>query len=183
MFKPTYLYMKTHNKTGLKYFGKTVNRHPETYRGSGVRWLNHLNYHGNDVTTEIIGYFTDEYECRAAAIEFSLTNNIVESTSWANLEIENGTDGGFVGCVGDKNTQFGTMWITDGMHNRKQPKNEPLPTGWVKGRTVPSGWGENLSNKLKGRSHKELLGEHKAAELAERKRQRMLGNQFAVKDE
>ena len=128
VFKPTYLYVKTHNKTGLKYFGKTVNRHPETYRGSGVRWLNHLNYHGNDVTTEIIGYFTDEYECRAAAIEFSLTNNIVESTSWANLEIENGTNGGFVGCVGDKNTQFGTMWITDGTHNRKMPKNEPLPT-------------------------------------------------------
>lgn len=112
-----------------------------------------------------------------------MTNNIVESNDWANLEIENGTDGGFVDCVGDKNTQFGTMWITDGTLNRKMPKNEPLPTGWVKGRTVPAGWGENLSNKLKGRSHKELLGEHKAAELAERKRQRMLGNRFAAKDE
>ena len=183
MFKPTYLYIKTHNNTGLKYFGKTVNKHPATYRGSGVRWLNHLNYHGNDVTTEIIGYYINEAECVAAAIAFSVTNNIVESSEWANLEIENGVDGGFVGCIGDKNTQFGTMWITDGTHNRKIPKSELVPPGWTRGRVVPQDWGVNLSKKLKGRTHAEMLGEEKASMLAESKRQRMLGNKFAAKDE
>lgn len=183
MFKPTYLYVKTHNITGLKYFGKTVNKHPVTYRGSGVRWLNHINYHGNDVTTEIIGYYTDEIECTNAAITFSTVNNIVESSDWANLEIENGTDGGFVGCTGEKNTQFGTMWITDGTHNQKIPKSSPIPVGWMKGRKVPHGWGDNLSKKLKGRSHVEMLGKEKANILAENKRQRMLGNNYATNDE
>ena len=50
MFKPTYLYIKTHNITGLKYFGKTTGD-PYTYFGSGTKWLNHLNVYGKDVTT------------------------------------------------------------------------------------------------------------------------------------
>jgi 5-methylcytosine-specific restriction endonuclease McrA len=40
-----YLYVKTHNKTGLKYLGKTE-QDPFVYLGSGKRWLNHLNKHG-----------------------------------------------------------------------------------------------------------------------------------------
>ena len=47
-----YLYVKTHNVTGLKYLGQTK-RNPITYKGSGKRWNNHLNVHGNNVTTEI----------------------------------------------------------------------------------------------------------------------------------
>jgi len=50
-YKPTYLYIKKHNVTGLKYFGKTV-RDPLKYKGSGQYWLTHLKQHGNDVTTE-----------------------------------------------------------------------------------------------------------------------------------
>ncbi len=50
-FKPTYLYIKTHNKTGMKYFGKTVSEDPEKYSGSGVYWKRHIEKHGNDVTT------------------------------------------------------------------------------------------------------------------------------------
>lgn len=90
MFKPTYLYVKTHNVTGLKYFGKTVKADPYKYKGSGEHWVNHLAKHGNDVTTEIIGYFTDKDECIKAAIEFSEKNNIVKSDNWANLIVEDG---------------------------------------------------------------------------------------------
>ena len=32
MFKPTYLYVKTHNKTGLKYFGKTTTPDPNNMK-------------------------------------------------------------------------------------------------------------------------------------------------------
>jgi hypothetical protein len=92
-FIPTYLYIKTHNKTGLKYFGKTSND-PYYYYGSGKHWIAHLKKHGYDISTEIIGYYTDAEKCSAAAREFSLTNNIVESSDWANLIIENGLDGG-----------------------------------------------------------------------------------------
>lgn len=93
IFRPTYLYVKTHNITGLKYFGKTI-KDPIKYKGSGKRWINHIHKHGYDVTTEIIGYYTIEAECINAALQFSTQNNIVESTEWANLMPENGINGG-----------------------------------------------------------------------------------------
>lgn len=48
-----YLYIKTHNKTGLKYLGKTV-KNPYLYSGSGKNWIKHLKQHGNNVSTEIL---------------------------------------------------------------------------------------------------------------------------------
>lgn len=35
---------------------------------------------------------------------------------------------------GEKNSQFGTMWITNGIENKKIKKNEVIPDGWNKGR-------------------------------------------------
>lgn len=93
-FKPTYLYIKTHNKTGFKYFGKTI-KDPYKYKGSGKIWINHLKVHGNDVTTQILGYFIDYDECKQVALEFSIEYNIVESNQWANLMVET-LDGGFI---------------------------------------------------------------------------------------
>jgi len=101
MFKPTYLYIKTHNVTGLKYFGKTVGD-PFRYKGSGVRWLNHLSVHGNKVTTEIIGHYEVLEECNKAALEFSEKYNIVKSDEWANLIVEDGLMGGFTEDHGKK---------------------------------------------------------------------------------
>ena len=34
------------------------------------------------------------------------------------------------------NSQYGTMWITDGKNNKKIKKSEPISEGWVKGRTI-----------------------------------------------
>lgn len=99
-FYPTYLYVKTHNKTGLKYFGKTTSSNPEKYRGSGKYWLDHIKLHGNDVSTEIIGYYNNREECMLAALEFSTKHNIVKAVNennkkiWANQIVENGVDGG-----------------------------------------------------------------------------------------
>ena len=92
MFKPTYLYIKIHNKTGLKYFGKTT-QNPFKYKGSGVRWLRHIKKHGYDVTTKIVGFFVDELECKNFAMKFSKDNNIVKSKKWANI-VEEVLDGG-----------------------------------------------------------------------------------------
>jgi hypothetical protein len=93
IFIPTYLYVKTHNITGLKYFGKTI-KDPFKYKGSGKWWSHHIQKHGYNVTTNIIGYYTIEVECINAALQFSQQNNIVESTEWANLMPENGINGG-----------------------------------------------------------------------------------------
>ena len=94
-----YLYVKTHNKTGLKYFGKTTNEDPISYYGSGKYWIRHLKKYGKDFSTEIVGKFDNQEECSKFALEFSISNNIVESESWANLREENGLDGAPVGNI------------------------------------------------------------------------------------
>lgn len=35
---------------------------------------------------------------------------------------------------GEKNSQFGTMWINDGVNSMKIKKNEAIPEGYIKGR-------------------------------------------------
>ena len=35
---------------------------------------------------------------------------------------------------GNRNSQYGTMWITNGYNNRKIKKNDVIPDGWYKGR-------------------------------------------------
>ena len=36
----------------------------------------------------------------------------------------------------EKNSQFGTMWITSGSENRKINKKDEIPDGWKKGRVM-----------------------------------------------
>lgn len=40
------------------------------------------------------------------------------------------------GQSGSKNSQFGSIWITNGIENRKIKKAQKIPEGWVKGRKV-----------------------------------------------
>ena len=93
-FIPTYLYIKQHNVTGLKYFGKTAKKDPVAYKGSGIHWQRHIKLHGNDVTTLWFQLFTDETSIKEFALNFSEVNNIVDSTEWANLKPEDGLEGG-----------------------------------------------------------------------------------------
>ena len=37
---------------------------------------------------------------------------------------------------GEKNSQFGSMWITNGTENKKIKKIDPIPDGWSKGRKI-----------------------------------------------
>jgi hypothetical protein len=88
-----YLYVKTHNKTGLKYLGKTVSKDPHKYTGSGVYWLKHLEKHGPDYTTEILVETEDVNVLKEMGLYYSNLWNIVHSDNWANLMVEQG-DGG-----------------------------------------------------------------------------------------
>ena len=92
--KPTYLYVKEHTKTGLKYFGKTTRKDPIKYKGSGLYWKRHLKKHGNFVRTTWLKLFENEEELNEYAIKFSEENDIVNSSEWANMKNENGLDGG-----------------------------------------------------------------------------------------
>ena len=87
-----YLYLKTHNVTGLKYLGKT-NSDPFKYKGSGIVWSRHLKKHGNDVTTEILKECKDNKEVREWGIYYSDKWNVVESSKYANLCREEGQGG------------------------------------------------------------------------------------------
>lgn len=38
---------------------------------------------------------------------------------------------------GSKHSQYGTIWITDGVQNKKIKKDDIIPNGWNKGRRMP----------------------------------------------
>ena len=94
IYKPTWLYIKQHNLTGLKYFGKTTQKDPIKYKGSGVHWSRHLNIHGNDVSTIWCQLFDNQQTLVEYALKFSIEHNIVVSKEWANLKLEDGLMGG-----------------------------------------------------------------------------------------
>ena len=96
--KPTYLYIKQHSKTGLKYFGRytrsRVKDSVEMYRGSGTYWKNHIKLHGKQ-HVETLWYcaFLNQEEMTQFALMCSELWNIVESDEWANLMPEDGING------------------------------------------------------------------------------------------
>lgn len=106
VFKPTFLYIKRHNDTGLLYFGKTVNKDPIKYPGSGLYWRRHLKKNGKNVST----IWHEQFDLKEDLIEFatffSEFNNIIISKEWANLINENGLDGNSVGFKHSEETKL-----------------------------------------------------------------------------
>jgi hypothetical protein len=115
-----YLYVKTHNITGLKYLGYTKRKDPYKYKGSGKYWIKHIKKHEYDVTTEILKECLSKDEIKEWGLYYSNLWNIVESRdnngnkTWANLKPEDG-DGG--------QTAFGDM------HPMKNPKHRVKISG------------------------------------------------------
>ena len=85
-----HLYVKTHKKTGIKYFGKTEQADPHAYEGSGKKWKELLIKHGKDHETAILFSSNDLNEVRAFAEEYSRKNDIVNNNNFANMIEENG---------------------------------------------------------------------------------------------
>ena len=184
--KPARLYIKQCPKTGLKYFGMSIRKDIERYKGSGSVWRKHLKEHK---VTPIHVWNSDwfyDYSIKEYALNFSRENNIDKSELWANTVYETGinfggvvlhqkmsdadkikyrtkisealklwnenNDNGFKGKshteehkqkmsqtmqekqTGSKNSQYGTMWITNGTENMKIEKGFQIPDGWYKGR-------------------------------------------------
>jgi hypothetical protein len=94
---PTRLYVKKCSHCELKYFGKTIAEDIESYKGSGVYWQRHLKKHN---AKSIHLWNSDWYydtSIVSFATKFSNINKITESEEWANIAIENGIDGGYLG--------------------------------------------------------------------------------------
>jgi hypothetical protein len=118
--KTTYLYIKQHSVTGLKYFGKTTKNDPVKYLGSGIHWKRHIKKHGIEhVITLWYQSFDNEESLVEYATKFSQQNNIVESKGWANLKGENGLDGGF-----DKG-----WWTEEHLEKNRQKAKERWANG------------------------------------------------------
>lgn len=173
-FKPTYLYVKTHTQTGLKYFGKTT-ADPFRYYGSGNYWRAHLKKHGYSITTEIIGYFTCKEECIAAAIKFSTEHNIVHAVDennkkiWANQIIENGTDGGATGRANYKPHSEETKRRLSELNKGKLPWNTGK-RGVTPGNTRPR------SDKTKQLLRVANLGRKQPQEVIDRRAAKLKGH-------
>lgn len=95
-FKPTCLYIKRHDKTGMMYLGKTNKPDPYKYAGSGKRWQNHYKKHGKEYIKTV--WVSERFTDIEALIEFSLfiseELDIVKSENFANIIPENGINGG-----------------------------------------------------------------------------------------
>lgn len=89
-----YIYVKTHNETGLKYLGKTKSKDPHKYPGSGVYWTRHLDVHGRNYSTEIIKECQTKEEVKYWGLYYSNLWNVVNDPNWANIKKENGDGGG-----------------------------------------------------------------------------------------
>jgi hypothetical protein len=122
--KPTVLYIKQHSVTKLKYFGKTTSKDPFKYKGSGTDWKLHLKEYGSEhiITTIVFGPCTDSEVISKWAIEFSIKNNIVKSSKYANRKIENGLDGAIAGPTGPRGP-------TGKQKNPSGPRGPRGPTG------------------------------------------------------
>ena len=102
---PTYLYIKQHSITGLKYFGKTTGD-PYTYNGSGKRWKSHIKKHGKEhIKTIWVSELYSDTSITEFALKFSTDNDIVKSKEWANLIMENGLDGSPLGMTHTNETK------------------------------------------------------------------------------
>jgi len=94
-----YLYLKTHNKTGLRYLGQTV-RNPITYKGSGIGWSEQLTLFGKSIRTEILISTEDKQVLEYWSRFYSKIWNVVDAQDdfgnkiYANRIPETGASGG-----------------------------------------------------------------------------------------
>lgn len=167
-----YLMIKKCIKTGLKYLCKTSSKNPYSYKGSGIRWLNHIKKHNSHIITCIIGVFASKQDLKEAGMYYSALYNVVNDYSWANLTEEKG-DGGLIGTG-----QLGKTWKIKDTSKMKKPKTKT--EAWYEGR-----------KKIAGKNNYQYKGQIKTpwgmfdsvtAAVAEGKLQRKLGNNEVITD-
>jgi hypothetical protein len=163
IFVPTWLYVKIHNSTGLKYLGKTV-QDPYSYNGSGKHWKSHLKKHGKNVTTLWACKYNNQEILREEALFFSKVYDVVNSKEWANIMIEDGATGGKTynrtpdhNAIMSSVTKGKTMPMEFGDTIRKIKKGKKRPEGFgnlmskiLSGVSKPEGFGKKISKALTG---------------------------------
>ena len=163
-----YLYVKIHNKTGLKYLGKTSAADPHKYIGSGKYWNLHLKKHGYDFSTEIIFESNDPKQIKEQGMYYSKKWDVVKSNHWANLKDEQGDVGGMEHSPESNkkrsNKLKGRIFssehrrkLSEAGKGRKDTRSKEVKkqaalkaSAKLKGRKKPKGFGEQVSQRLRG---------------------------------
>ena len=152
----TYLYVKTHNITGLKYLGKTT-QNPFTYKGSGTHWQRHLKKHGNNVSTEILKECQNTTELSQWGIYYSTLFDIVRSNNWANLKLESGDGGSVPGRIHPIEAKLKNKIASTGRIVTDETKEKIRKSLTGQTRVFSDLHRQHLSEALKGKSNS-LLG-------------------------
>lgn len=160
--------------TGLMYLCKTSGtKDPYQYKGSGVRWTNHIKKHKSYIVTCIIGQYQTKPELRDAGLYYSKLYNVVKSQGWANLTEEKG-DGGLIG-----EGQLGKTWKIRDTSNMRG--NKTKTEAWYQGKQKTAG-----TNNYQFEGYVKTpwgIFESKKAALIEGQHQRKLGNTNVITDE
>jgi hypothetical protein len=180
-----YLYIKTHNKTGLKYLGKTTAKDPHKYHGSGADWKTHLKEHGIDYTTEIVRECQTNKELHEWGKHYSNLWNVVESTEWANRIPETGGGANHpekrkelfrqqqLGKKKPPRTDAHKKNLSNATKGIPKPRSKEHQEAWTESSKL--NWTNNTERKKKvselGKSNK---GRKHTPEALEKKRQAML---------
>jgi hypothetical protein len=99
---------------------------------------------GKHLAANKIGLFSDETEIKRQAYrqtdtfrtQFQTLSDASQSESAKQKRKSTMKTNGH--AQGEKNSQFGSMWITNGKENRKIKKDENIPIDWKKGRYIKS---------------------------------------------
>ena len=149
-----YLYVKTHNITGLKYLGYTRRPDYHKYTGSGERWLAHLNKHGFNYSTQLI-YQTDNKELLSfIGLTLSHSWNVVKSNLWANLKEEAGDGGSPAISVRQQisKARMGMKFSEEHKTNLKIARNKRIVSEETKARTS-----QTMLGKPKSQEHRQNI--------------------------
>jgi hypothetical protein len=133
------LYLKTHNKTGLKYLGMTTQPDPKKYKGSGKHWQNHIQKHGYDVSTEILYETTVHSDFKTHCQKISEELDVVRDRAYANLIPETGDSTNLMGQKAAVKITKGSIWVNDGEHDYRIQSGY-IPGGFKRGRLKKSKW-------------------------------------------
>ena len=163
-----YLYVKTHNKTGLKYLGKTTNKNPHTYPGSGKYWKLHLGIHGCNYSTEILRECQTKEEIAHWGKYYSELWNVANDPGWANLKPEEGDGGAQVwsnesklkvskklkGRIISEEHRAKISTANKGKKDTRTPEVKLLAakkaSAKLKGKKKPQGFAEAVSKRMRG---------------------------------
>jgi hypothetical protein len=180
-----YLYVKTHNKTGLQYLGKTASKDPHKYPGSGADWRAHLKEHGADYTTEIIRECQTNEELSEWGRYYSNLWNVVKSTNWANRIPETGGGGNHteerkevfrqqqLGKKKPPRTDAHKTNLSNATKGIPKPRSKEHQAAWIESSKL--NWANNTQRKQQiSELGKSSLGRKHTPETLEKKRQAML---------